>query len=46
MVVSAWVQKRALPIRWLVLIGGIMAVLLLGVWGSGFNEASFIYYQF
>ena len=45
-VVSAWVQKRALPIRWLVLIGGIMAVLLLGVWGSGFNEASFIYYQF
>ena len=35
-----------LPLRWLVLIGGVMVVLLCGVWGSGFNEAAFIYYQF
>ena len=35
-----------LPLRWLVLLGGIMIVLLCGVWGSGFNEAAFIYYQF
>ena len=35
-----------LPLRWLVLLGGIMVVLLCGVWGSGFNEAAFIYYQF
>ena len=45
-VVREWVQKRILPVRWAVLIAGIMAVLLVGVWGSGFNEASFIYYQF
>ena len=44
--VREWVQKRILPVRWGVLIFGIMAVLLMGVWGSGFNEASFIYYQF
>ena len=35
-----------LPLRWLVLIGGVMVVLLCGIWGSGFNEAAFIYYQF
>lgn len=45
-VMREWVQRRCLPIRWMVLIAGIMAVLLMGVWGSGFNEASFIYYQF
>lgn len=44
--VALWVQRRALPVRWLVLIAGVMSVLLLGVWGSGFSEASFIYYQF
>ena len=41
-----WVVRRCLPVRWVILIGGVVCVLLLGVWGSGFNEASFIYYQF
>lgn len=45
-VMREWVQQRCLPVRWAVLIAGIMAVLLAGVWGSGFNEAAFIYYQF
>lgn len=39
----------ALPppaVRWLILIGAVMVILLMGVWGSGFDEASFIYYQF
>ncbi len=44
--VGAWIAKRTLLIRWAVLLGGIAAVALLGVWGSGFDEASFIYYQF
>ena len=44
--VGGWICARALPIRWTVLIGGVLCVLLLGVWGSGFNEAAFIYYQF
>ena len=44
--IGGWVVRRRLPVRWLVLIGGVVCVLLLGVWGSGFNEAAFIYYQF
>ena len=44
--VRAWVKSRALPLRWLILIGAIVSVLLFGVYGSGFDEASFIYYQF
>ena len=35
-----------LPVRWLLIIAAILAVLVFGVWGSGFSEASFIYYQF
>ena len=44
--VGEWICKRALPIRWAILIGGVLCVLLMGVWGSGFSEAAFIYYQF
>ena len=40
-----WVLSRPLPLRWVILIGSVVAVLLLGVWGSGFDEATFIYYQ-
>ena len=35
-----------LPLRWLVLYSLIFSVLILGIWGSGFSEASFIYFQF
>lgn len=44
--VRAWVLRLWLPVRWLILIGGIVCVLVFGIWGSGFSEASFIYYQF
>ena len=44
--VRGWVAARALPIRWAVMIGGTVVILLLGVWGSGFSEASFIYFNF
>ena len=40
-----WVLSRPLPLRWAIIIGAVVAVLLLGVWGSGFEEATFIYYQ-
>ena len=36
----------ALLIRWAVMIGAAVVILLLGVWGSGFSEASFIYFNF
>ncbi|MBR5301573.1 MAG: MBOAT family protein [Clostridia bacterium] len=45
-VVRDWLSRRALPLRWLVLIAGVVSVLLFGVYGSGFDEATFIYYQF
>ena len=44
--VRSVILSRPLPVRWLIYIAGIVGVLLLGVWGSGFSEASFIYYQF
>lgn len=44
--VRGWLAARALPIRWAAMLGGTIAVLLLGVWGSGFSEASFIYFNF
>lgn len=45
-VVRDWLSARVLPLRWLVLIAGIVSVLLFGMYGSGFDEATFIYYQF
>ncbi|MDO5298346.1 MAG: MBOAT family O-acyltransferase [Clostridia bacterium] len=44
--VRDWVLMRRLPLRWLILIGAVVSILLFGVWGSGFDEATFIYYQF
>lgn len=44
--VRGWLAARALPIRWAILMTGVLAVLLMGVWGSGFSEASFIYFNF
>ena len=44
--VRGFIASRALPIRWAILMTGVLAVLLMGVWGSGFSEASFIYFNF
>ncbi len=32
--------------RWIVMSGSIVLILLLGIWGTAYNEASFIYFQF
>ena len=45
-VVRDWLSARVLPLRWLVLLTGVVSVLLFGMYGSGFDEATFIYYQF
>jgi len=45
-IVRNWLSERNLLVRYLVLILGVVAVLVFGVYGSGFDEASFIYYQF
>ncbi len=44
--VREWIVTRRLPVRWLILAIGILAVLILGVWGPSFDEAAFIYEQF
>ena len=45
-IIRDWISERRLPLRWLVLLAGVLAVLVFGMYGSGFDEASFIYYQF
>lgn len=32
--------------RWLIIAFSVWAILLFGIWGPGYNEASFIYFQF
>lgn len=32
--------------RWLVLSGGILIIVLTGIWGPGYDASSFIYFQF
>ena len=44
--VSDWITKQSLFIRWPILIAGIVVILVCGVWGSGYDAASFIYYKF
>lgn len=38
--------RQELWFRWLVLSVGIASILTFGVWGSGYNANSFIYFQF
>ena len=44
--VRNWISERNVLVRYAVLLAGVAAVLVLGMYGSGFDEASFIYYQF
>lgn len=40
------VEKLILPFRWIVLLLMIFAILIFGVYGPGFSESQFIYFQF
>ena len=44
--IRAMIDKKPAIIRWGVVYIGIMAVLIFGVYGSGFNAADFVYAQF
>ena len=37
---------KPLPVRWAVYLAGIFAVLIFGVYGPGFSESQFLYFQF
>ena len=32
--------------RWILMAGSVVLILVVGIWGSAYNEASFIYFQF
>ena len=46
LIVRDWLSERNILVRYAVLLLGVIAVLVFGVYGSGFDEATFIYYQF
>ena len=43
--IRQWLARQNLWLRWVVLLGGMLAILVYGVYGSGIG-AAFIYEQF
>lgn len=41
-----YLTKRPLPVRWAVYLVGILTVLIFGIYGPGYSESQFIYFQF
>lgn len=44
--VRSFLYKQELWFRWLVYIAGVLIILIFGMWGVGYNEQGFIYFQF
>ncbi|MEG2287240.1 MAG: MBOAT family O-acyltransferase [Ruthenibacterium sp.] len=44
--VRDWINRQELPIRWFILLGGIVSVVLFGVYGPGYDPTPFIYFKF
>ena len=40
------IVKQSFWYRWVIMIGAILAILIFGIWGAGYNASSFIYQQF
>ena len=40
------ILRQDIWFRWIFIAFSICAILLFGIWGSAFDEASFIYFQF
>ena len=40
------IEMQPLWCRWIVYIAGILSIVIFGVWGSGYDAANFIYFQF
>ncbi len=45
-VIREKLMAQDLWFRWLVMIGAVLFILVFGVWGTGYDQASFIYFQF
>lgn len=39
-------SKRNIVIRWIVIFAGLFAIIILGIYGPGYNASDFIYEQF
>lgn len=46
MVLREWLCRQGVWFRWLCLYAGIFSVLIFGVYGAGYDETAFIYFQF
>ena len=44
--IRAWLQTQNRWFRWLVYIVLFEAILLFGIWGVGYDQSAFIYFQF
>lgn len=44
--VREYISSQDYWFRWIVLAGSALLILLVGIWGPGYNEANFIYFQF
>lgn len=44
--VRAWIARRNIIVRWLIYYMAIFAILILGIYGSGYDASAFIYAQF
>ena len=40
------ILSQSIWYRWIIMIGAILAILIFGIWGAGYNASSFIYQQF
>ena len=38
--------RQSIWYRWIIMIGAILAILIFGIWGAGYDASSFIYQQF
>lgn len=45
-VISDVILRQDMPIRWICFVGGIVLVLIFGMWGPAFAKENFIYFQF
>lgn len=45
-VIRKVLMAQELWFRWAVYIGAVLGILLFGIWGSGYDAAAFIYFQF
>ena len=43
---DVWLAEQCVWFRWLVMLGGIMAVIVFGAYGPAYDAENFIYFNF